>query len=103
MTADFEGQCRTIWVADIDLLTVLDIDARHSTVVDEKAVETTVVDGDPSALVEPEHQVRTGNKGVSNADIRSQVTSDDYIVACCEGAFRSVVTHSQNRWGCLAH
>jgi hypothetical protein len=52
VAADLEGQRRTVGVADIYPLAVLDVDVRHAPVIDEHPVEAAVVDRDPSALVE---------------------------------------------------
>src|ERR1700742_1539382 len=45
-----KGQQRPDEAADIDVLTVLDVDGRHPAAVDEHPVEAVVVDGDPAAL-----------------------------------------------------
>jgi hypothetical protein len=84
-SADLEGHRRTVRIADIDPLAVLDIDDRHASVVDVQPVEAAIVDGDPSALVESQHQVYPGDQRMCDADVRAQVTADDDIVACCEG------------------
>ena len=55
VAADLEGQRRTVGVADIDPLAVLDVDIRHAPIVDEHPVEAAVVDCDPSALVESQY------------------------------------------------
>jgi hypothetical protein len=86
VAADLEGQQRAVRVADVDPLAVLDVDHRHATVVDVHSVEAAVVDGDPSALVEPQQQVSPGDQRVSDADICPQVTPNNYIVAWREGA-----------------
>jgi hypothetical protein len=103
VAADLEGQRRTVGVPDIDSLAVLDVDIRHAPVVDEHAVEAAVVDREPSALVESHDQVCSGDEGVPDTDVCPQVTPDDDVVACCEGALRCVIPHGQHRWGCCAH
>jgi hypothetical protein len=41
---------------------------------------------------------------VRDAHIGSQITANDDIVACCEGALGSVIPHGQHRrGGCLGH
>ena len=69
MATDLEGHCRPVRVADIDPLTVLDVDRRYSTVVDVQAIEAAVVDGDPPALIEAQYQVNPGNQRVRDADV----------------------------------
>ena len=68
------------------MLTVLDVDGRHPASVDVHAVEAAVVDGDPPALVEPQHQVCPGDQGVGDAYVGAKIASDDDIVASGEGA-----------------
>ena len=64
----------------------LDVDGRHPAAVDEHAVEAAVVDRDPSALVEPQHQVCPGDQRVGDADVGAEIAADDDIVASGEGA-----------------
>jgi hypothetical protein len=99
MATDLEGHRGPVRVADIDPLTVLDVDARHPPVVDIQPVEAAVVDRDPSALVKSQHQVCPGDQGMPDAHVRPQVTSNDYIVAWGEGALRTLITHGQRRRG----
>jgi hypothetical protein len=82
MTADLEGQGRTVGIADIDGLAVLDIDDGHPAVPDEHPVEAAVIDGAPSALVKPKQQVGAGDQGVCDADVSAKVAPDDDVVAC---------------------
>ncbi|OBH61123.1 hypothetical protein A5685_25750 [Mycobacterium colombiense] len=69
----------------------MDLDHRHAPAVDESSVEGTVVDGQPLALIETQQQVGTRNQRVGDTHVRSQIAPDYYIVARCEGAFRSFV------------
>jgi hypothetical protein len=55
--ADLESQLRPIRVADVEALTVVDVDGGHPPVVDVHPVEAAVVDGDPAALFKPQHKV----------------------------------------------
>ena len=103
VAADLEGQRRAVRVADVDPQPVLDVDGRDPAAVDEQAVEAAVVDGDPSALVEAQHQVGPGDQGVGDAHVGAQVTADDYIVACGEGAFGSVIPNGQRGRGWSTH
>ena len=52
VAADLEGERRAVRIADVDPQPILDVDDRDTAVVDIKAVEAAVVDGDPSALVD---------------------------------------------------
>ncbi|GAB3010319.1 hypothetical protein MBOU_26300 [Mycobacterium bourgelatii] len=103
MPAELEVQRRTIWIADVDPLTVVDVDARHPTVVHVQPVEAAVVDSGPPALVIAQQQVDPGDQRIGDADVGAQVTSDSYIVARCEGALGSVIPHGHRRGGWLAH
>ncbi|OBK28678.1 hypothetical protein A5659_05565 [Mycobacterium sp. 1165196.3] len=91
MAADVKRQQRPVRVADVEGLPVVDLDHRHPPAVDESAVERTVVDRQPLALVEAQQQVGTRNQRVGDTHVRSQIAPDYYIVARCEGAFRSFV------------
>ena len=71
MATDLEGHRRAVRIADIDPLAVLDVDHRHAPVVDVETIEATVVDGNPSALVESQHQVYPGDQGVRDANVRA--------------------------------
>ena len=103
VAADLEGQRRTVRVSDIDPQAVLDVDDRHTTVMDIQPIEAAVVDSDPSALVESHDQVCPRDQRVRDADIRAEVTPNDYIGACRERALGSLVPHGQHRWGWRAH
>jgi hypothetical protein len=91
VAADVERQQRSVRVADVQVLPVVDFDDGHAPAVDESSVERTVVDGQPLALVETQQQVGTRNQRVGDTHVRSQIAPDYYIVARCEGAFRSFV------------
>jgi hypothetical protein len=95
MATDLEDHRRPVRVADIDPLAVLDVEGRYSTVVEVQTIEAAVVDGDPPALIEAQHQVYPGNQRVRDADVGPQVTPDDHVVAGCEGPFGSLVPHGQ--------
>ena len=55
---DFEGDPRSVGLADVDRLAVLDVDRRHPLAVEEDPVQRIVVDRDPPAVVEAQQQVR---------------------------------------------
>jgi hypothetical protein len=103
VSTQLEYQPRTVGIADIDTLTRLNIDRRHPATVDENSIQAAVVDCHPSALVESQHQVGAGDQGVRDPYIGAEITPDDHIMACCEGARRSVVPNGQHRWGWVAH
>ena len=103
MAADLEGQLRTVGVADVEALTVVDVDDGHPPAVDVHPVEAAVVDGDPPALVEPQHQVGAGDQRMCDTDVGAQVTADDDVVARREGSGRPVVPNGQRGRGWSAH
>ena len=70
MSANFEGQCGTIRVADVDPLAIVDVDNWDAAIVDVHPVEAAVVDRDPSALVKSQQQVRSGDQRLRDADVR---------------------------------
>jgi hypothetical protein len=86
MAADLERQARTVGIADVDLLAVVNVDCGHSPPVCVHAVEAAVVDCDPAALVEPQHQVGARDQRVGDADIGTEVAADHDVVAWREGA-----------------
>lgn len=103
MPAHFEGQLRAVGIADVDLLPVVDVDGGHAAAVDVHPVEAAVVDGDPAALVEAHHEMRTGNQRVGDSDVSTQVSADDNIVAGRERASGAVVPNGQRGGGWSAH
>ena len=103
VAADLEGQLRAVGIADVDGLAVLDVDGGHPAAVDVHAVEAAVVDRDPAALVEPQHQVRAGDQRMGDADVGAEVAADDDVVACREVSGRPVVPNGQRGRGWSAH
>ena len=79
--AHLETQLGAVRIADVDALAVLDVDGRHPASVHVHAVEAAVVDRDPPALVEPQHQVCPGDQGVGDAYVGAQVATDDDIIS----------------------
>jgi hypothetical protein len=69
VASDLETQERPIGIADIDGLTVMDVDHRHPAPVDVGSVQRTVVDGQPAALIETQQQVCPGDQRVCDADV----------------------------------
>jgi hypothetical protein len=86
LPAHLERQQRTVRVADVDVLAVLDVNGRHPASVDVHPVEAAVVDGYPPALIEPQHEVCAGDQWVGDADIGAKVATDNDIVSSGEGA-----------------
>ena len=84
--SDLEGQLRTVGIADVDVLTVVQIDGGNLPVVDVHPVEAAVVDSYPPALIEPQHKVCPGDQRVGDADIGAKVATDNDIVSSGEGA-----------------
>ena len=72
-----------------------DVDRRHPAAVDEHAVQRAVVDRQPAALIEAQHQMGARDQRVGDADVGAEVAADDHIVAGREGAFRPVVPNGQ--------
>jgi hypothetical protein len=100
---DLETQLRSIGVADVQVLTVLQVDGGDPPVVDVHPVEAAVVDGDPSALIEPQHKVRAGDQRMCDTDVGAKIAADDYVVARREGSGRPVVSNGQRGRGWSAH
>nr|WP_286178277.1 hypothetical protein [Arthrobacter sp. SLBN-53] len=82
MAADLEGQLRAVGIADVELLAVGDVQRGDPLTVDVHAVEAAVVDGDPAALIEAQHQVRARDQRVGDTYIGAQVATDDDVIAC---------------------
>ena len=97
MLAHLEGQQRAVGITDVDLGAVVDVDDGHPPAVDEHPVERAVVDREPAALVEAQHEVCAGDQRMGDADIGAQVPADDHVVAGCESAGGPVITHGQRR------
>ena len=103
MPPDLETQLRPIGIADVEVLTVLQVNGGHPTVVDVHPVEAAVVDGDPPALVEPQHKVCARDQRVCDTDVGAKVASDDNVVARREGSGRPVISNGQRGRGWSAH
>ena len=61
LRSDRERQPRSLRVADVDALAVVDVDDRHPVAVDIGSVQRAVVDRQPAALLEPHDQVCPGD------------------------------------------
>jgi hypothetical protein len=86
MPPDLETQLRPIGIADVEALTVVQVNGWDLPVVDVHPVEAAVVDGYPPALIEPQHEVCAGDQWVGDADIGAKVATDNDIVSSGEGA-----------------
>jgi hypothetical protein len=86
MAADLERQARAVGIADVDLLAVLNVDGGYPAAIDVHAVEAAVVDRDPAALVEPQHQMRARGQRVGDTNVCAEVAADHDIVAGRESA-----------------
>jgi len=91
------------WIADVQAEPVGDVDRRDALIVDEHAVEAAVVDGHPAALIEAQHQMRSGDQRVGDADVGAKVASDDHVIAWGESAGRPVVLDGQRGRGGSRH
>jgi hypothetical protein len=100
---DLKTQLWPIGVADVQVLTVLQVDGRNPPVVDVHPVEAAVVYGDPSALIEPQHKMRAGDQRMCDTDVGAKIAADDYVVARREGSGRPVVSNGQRGRGWSAH
>lgn len=101
--SDFEGQLWAVGIADVDDLTVVDVDHRHPAPVHVGPVQRTVVDSQPAALLEAQQQVRAGDQRMRDPYVGAKVTSDDHIMARCKSSLRSVVSNCQRGRRCLIH
>jgi hypothetical protein len=90
---DLETQLRAIGIADVEALTVLQVNGWDLPVVDVHPVEAAVVDGDPPALVEPQHKVCARDQRVCDPDVGAKVAADDNVVARRESSGRPVVAN----------
>jgi hypothetical protein len=100
---DLESKLRAVGIADVDRLAVVDVDDRHPAAVDVGPVQRAVVDRQPAALIEPHDQVRAGDPGIRNPQVRVGVTPDDDLVAGRERALGPVVPDCQDRRGGSSH
>jgi hypothetical protein len=103
MPPDLETQLRPIGIADVDVLTVLQVNGGHPAVVDVHPVEAAVVDGDPPTLVEPQHEMRARDQRMGDSDVGAKIAADDYVVARRERSGRPVVSNGQRGWCWSAH
>ena len=103
LRSDLEGQPRSLRIADVDALAVVDVDDRHPVAVDVGPVQRAVVDRQPSALIEAQDQVRAGDPRIRDAHVGVHVAPDDHLVACREGTLGPVVPNCQDGRGGSSH
>jgi hypothetical protein len=90
---DLERQQRAVGISDVDALTVMDFHERHPPAVGVSAVERTVVDRQPPALVEAEQQMGTRNQWVRDAHVGPEIAPDHHVMTRCESTIRPVNTN----------
>ena len=103
VVADLERKLWPVGIADVDALAVVDVDHRHPAAVDVGAVQRTVVDGQPAPLIEAQQQMSTRDQRMRDAHVGAQIAPDHHVMACGEGALRSVVSDCQHGRCCLTH
>lgn len=86
LRSDRKGQTRTLRVADVNALAVVDIDHRHPVAVEVGPVQRAVIDCQPTALIEPQDQMRARDPRIGDAHIGLHVAPDDHLVAGREGS-----------------
>lgn len=97
MVAYLESQPRSFGIADVDALSVMDIDHRHPIAVEVGPVHRAVVDRLPAAVVEPQYQMPAGNPPIRDAQVGAQIAADDHVVACGEATVGPVMPNCQHR------
>src|SRR5690349_25105326 len=75
--AHFEGDPRTVGLADVDGLPVVDIDDGHPLAVEVDPVQRVVVDREPPRLIEAQLLVRSRVRRVRSPQVATKVTSYD--------------------------
>ncbi|OBI22746.1 hypothetical protein A5713_10390 [Mycobacterium sp. E2497] len=87
MAPDLERQLRPVRIPDVEALAVVNLDHRHPPPVDESAVEGTIVDRQPAALVEAQQQMRARDQGVRDAHVGAQIAPHHHVVTGGKRAF----------------
>jgi len=90
---DLECQLWPVGISDVDALAVVNVDHGHPPAVYESAVERTVVDRQPPALVEAQQQMGARNQRVRDPDVGPKIAPDHHVITRCKGAFRPVMTN----------
>ena len=103
LRSDREGQARTLGVSDVNALAVMDIDHRHPVAVEVGPVQRAVVDCQPTALIEPQDQMRARDARIGDAHIGLHVATDDHLVAGREGSLGPVMPNCQDGRGKSSH
>jgi hypothetical protein len=84
VAADLEIQLRPIGIADVDGLTVVDVDHRDAAPVDVGSVQRAVVDGQPAALIETQQQMCPRDQRMRDAHVGAKIASDHHVVTRCK-------------------
>jgi hypothetical protein len=101
--SDREGQPRALRISDVNALAVVNVDHRHPVAVEVGSVQRAVIDCQPTALVEPQDQMRARDPRIGNAHIGLHVASDDHLVAGREGSLGPVMPNCQDGRGGSSH
>ena len=94
--AHFEGDPRTVGLADVDRLAVVDVDDRNPLPVEVDAVQRVVVDRQPPPLIEAQQHVRAGDQRVRHAQVGPEVAAHDHVAASGETTFGPVRSSRQH-------
>ena len=97
--ADLEGQQWAVGVTDVHRRAVVQVGGRDTLPVDVHAVEAAVVDRDPAAVIETQHQVCARDQRVGDAEVGAQIAADYDIVSRGERARGGVMANGE-RWQC---
>ena len=89
VASHLESQLRPVGIADVDDLTVVDVDHWHPAPVDVRPVQRPIVDSQPVALFEAQQQMRARNQRMRDAHVGPEVTSDDHVMARCKSTLGS--------------
>jgi hypothetical protein len=95
---DLERQPGTVvGIAEVDALAVVKVDPGDSLVVDIRSIETGVVDGHPSPVIEAQRHMSARHQWMGDSDVGPQVSADDDVTTGSECASRRVGADCQ-RW-----
>lgn len=103
LRSEGKGQTRSLRVADVNALAVVDIDHRHPVAVEVGPVQRAVVDCQPSALVEPHDQMRTRDARIGDPHIGLHVATDDDLATGRKGSLGPVMPNCQDGRGGSSH
>jgi hypothetical protein len=89
VTPDFERDPRSVGLADVDGLAVLEVDHLHPLAIKEDPVQRIVVNRDPPAVIEAKQQVGARDQRMRHAQVGAHIAADDHVASRREVAFRS--------------